>query len=53
MDDNYKEVNFEKYCGICKFKELPAHYDPCDECLAYGVNSNSEKPVYWKEEGDN
>lgn len=49
MENIYKEVDFEKYCKTCKYSDLQAQFDPCNDCLAESMNLNSEKPVYWKE----
>lgn len=49
MEGIYKEVNFEKYCKTCEYKDLKEMFDPCNVCLAEGMNVDSEKPVYWKE----
>lgn len=44
-----KEVDFFKYCKECKYSTINENKDPCDECLAYPTNENSEKPVNFKE----
>lgn len=49
MENVYREANFYKYCRTCKYKDLDEKFDPCNDCLAEGVNVDSEKPVYWKE----
>ena len=49
MQGDLKEVDFEKYCKICKFEKLTEREEPCDSCLATGVNVDSHKPVCWKE----
>lgn len=49
MDVEYKEVNFEKYCKTCKYKDLDAAKDPCNECLENGMNVQTEKPTEWVE----
>ena len=51
MDDvrNTKEVDFAKYCKICKFGPKEEHEDPCDECLTQPWIENSHKPVKYKE----
>ncbi len=48
-DNNYKEVDFEKYCKICKHEKLDEYKDPCNECLESGMNEGTEKPVLWEE----
>ncbi len=49
VENVYKEVNFEKYCKTCKYKNLDPGEDPCDGCLSEPMNVDSRKPVYWKE----
>lgn len=44
-----KEVNFEKYCKLCKYEKLKETLDPCNNCLDYPMNENTEKPVFFKE----
>lgn len=52
MENIYREVNFEKYCPTCEHKKKDEKFDPCNDCLAEGMNTNSEIPIYWKgEEG--
>lgn len=49
MENIYKEVNFNKYCKTCEYKGVEEKCDPCNDCLAEPMNTNSEEPVYWKE----
>lgn len=49
MNEAYLEVDFKKYCKTCKHKELGEQFDPCNECLDYGYNLNSRKPIRWEE----
>ena len=30
MNEEYLEVNFEKYCKTCQHKELEEKFDPCN-----------------------
>lgn len=46
---NGKEVDFAKYCKICKSKDVPETDDPCNECLAEPMNQGSHKPTRWEE----
>lgn len=48
-ETNLREVDFDKYCKACKYKETPEAMDPCNECLDYGMNYETEKPVSFKE----
>lgn len=45
MDLIYKEVYFDQYCPKCKYNTLSESNDPCHDCLNYGYNKNSHKPV--------
>lgn len=33
MNEEYLEVNFEKYCKTCQHKELEEKFDPCNRCF--------------------
>ena len=41
----YKFVEFQKYCGNCKHKDIEETKNPCNECLTSPVNEYSEKPI--------
>ena len=49
-DAGYKEVYFYKYCKLCKYYELDASEDPCDECMNNPTNLYSHKPINFEEE---
>ena len=49
MEDAYKEVYFNQYCGTCKHWDVNPKEDPCDDCLGHPVNLYSHKPVHWTE----
>lgn len=49
MEIKYKEVYFDKYCTLCKFKDEKETHDVCHECLNYGYNEHSHKPVYFEQ----
>lgn len=49
MENQYRFVDFKKYCETCKHKKLKENLDPCCECLDECVNVDSEKPVYYEE----
>lgn len=49
MENQYRFVDFKKYCETCKHKKLKENLDPCCECLDHGANEDSEKPVNWEE----
>lgn len=50
MENEYKIVEFEKYCKTCKHKKVKDVKDPCNDCLDNPVNANSKKPVNYEEE---
>ena len=43
-NEQYKFVEFEKYCDSCKYKNTKADDDPCDECLSISARLYSHKP---------
>lgn len=49
MEEKDFFVDFKKYCETCKHKDLDEKFDPCNDCLENSINTNSEKPVYYKE----
>ena len=44
-----KEVNFNYYCRKCVHWNKNGDEDPCNECLTYGRNDDSHKPVMYVE----
>lgn len=47
MENNYKFVDFERYCKLCKHinvKDADGD-EPCNSCLTECINLESEKPV--------
>lgn len=60
MDPNLKEVNFHKYCPICKHYEhkFPDEdfsfeaQEPCNTCLETGMREGTEKPELWEDNND-
>lgn len=51
INNDYKEVRFDKYCEKCKYKDVDdtKSQEPCNECLDNPVNYCTEKPVNFKE----
>lgn len=47
--NNYVEVDFETYCKTCEYSDNEEWQDPCCECLDYGYNEETRKPVEYKE----
>mgnify|MGYP006872972300 CR=1 FL=1 len=45
----YKEVHFDIYCKKCKYNNLEEKFDPCNDCLAAGMNEETEVPLYFEE----
>ena len=52
MENVYLEVDFEKYCKTCEHKDLDEKCDPEEECLDHDCNTQSERPVNWKEKNE-
>lgn len=50
LDIKMMEVDFETYCPKCKYKEFGENTNVCCECLEYGYNENSQKPVNFTED---
>lgn len=48
MENHLKMVDFEKYCELCKHEKTSEAEEPCSECLSYGMNEDSHKPVNWE-----
>ena len=44
-----KEVDFKKYCALCKYGPLAEVKDPCNECLEYGMRDETRVPLYFEE----
>ena len=49
MDDEYKIVDFGKYCKSCKHANKSEIEDPCFECMDEFINLHSDRPVKWEE----
>lgn len=49
MNEDYKQVYFDKYCKLCKHEKLEEKFEPCNECLGEPVNTGSRVPVNWEE----
>lgn len=52
MDNEYREVDFERYCANCKYQRNEETDSPCDECLEEPVNLYSTKPTKWEQKGE-
>ena len=44
----FKEVYFDNFCYLCKYKDNAEEQDPCDRCLNEPVNENSHTPLYYE-----
>ena len=49
MIDELREVYFNMYCDMCKFKDVKETEKPCNDCLAIPARPFSHKPEYFKE----
>jgi len=54
MIGSNKEVFFDVYCPMCKFKDDDESdvNSPCYDCLEAPVNQDSHKPINYKSEVD-
>ena len=50
MENQYKLVDFKKYCETCKHKGKKEIEDPCNDCLDQPANINSMKPINYEED---
>lgn len=48
MEENMKEVRFDRYCKLCKHKDLDEKMDPCNECLEVPAREGSVKPEHYE-----
>lgn len=49
MKNKYLFVDFKNYCPKCKYSSYPEKTDPCCECLEFGANEETRKPINFKE----
>lgn len=49
MEEQFKEVYFDRYCKTCKHEKLKEEEKPCCECLEHPINAYSHKPVMYEE----
>lgn len=52
MANNKKEVDFNTWCPKCIFYDQDEESDECNDCLTWGYNIDSHKPVCFKEKDD-
>lgn len=53
MEGAMKEVDYSKYCKMCKNRDLKENEEPCWECLTNPVNEDTHRPVMFEERGTN
>lgn len=55
MDNKDHIVEFDKYCSTCQYKNVDdtKGLEPCNECLANPINTNSRKPINYKKIEEN
>lgn len=49
MELRDKIVDFAQWCPKCRHRDLNENQEPCCDCLEEPVNTESRKPVRWKE----
>lgn len=47
-DASLKEVRFDRYCKLCKHKDLEETKNPCNDCLEYGMREGTCKPEHYE-----
>lgn len=48
MEENMKEVYFDIFCPICKYRETLEGCDPCCQCLSIPARESSHRPECWE-----
>lgn len=48
MESEYREVEFYIFCPKCEHEDLEEKFDPCNECLEYGMREGTRKPLHYK-----
>lgn len=48
IEQDYFEVDFLKYCKLCKHKDEADNELPCSICLEHPTNLHSQKPVKYE-----
>ena len=49
MDEDYRMVDFDTYCKICRYCDKDALEDPCYDCLDEPINQFTDRPVNYTE----
>lgn len=47
-DNDYRIVEFDRYCSICKHYEKSGYYSPCEECQESPFNLYTDRPINWE-----
>lgn len=45
MDERYKIIEFEKFCGMCIHRDDPENSDACEECLNEPARYETHTPL--------
>lgn len=48
MEERYKLVDYEHYCGTCKHRDNSEADDICNECLCEPARIDTHKPINYK-----
>ena len=49
IDEDYRIVDFNKYCMKCKHCSTAEFDEPCNTCLEHGVNEHTDKPINFEQ----
>lgn len=47
-ENDYLEVDYGKYCKLCKHEKLTEIEEPCYECLENPTNYATDRPVKYE-----
>ena len=48
MEDKYKIIEFDKFCGSCKHRDDPENDDICEECLCEPARYETHIPLNYE-----
>ena len=48
VEYRYKEVDYHKYCRLCRFQDISPTMDPCNECLEVPGREWSHMPEFFE-----
>lgn len=52
MTEHQKIIDFDKWCTTCKYKDILAEEDPCNECLTCPARFENSAPLNYQKRED-